>query len=762
MEVEGPVEASRHATARTPESLRQRQRDHLSPRGQYSKTSRISTTVREVEGLARNGITLSPAPRSKAMGRRSLELIKKRQKQDGLRHENSAIRRARRDAEDGKFNMTPDGGSAGREGRQFTVANVGNNGRIYLRPTIRPANQRYPQPSFVFPITPPSTAGLDALVSRNEEQEPQRDSLWTPTHLPSTPSKHARDQYFTSKTPTQPPRQRRAHSYSTVDEQHAPIQNSDTGAFKIVIERPATAGRPKTAKELEEAPMLKVPIPSYRLGTPRFSMRGTAFLRGSSYTTTDDMRSSVISYRDASQREPSALRPNGILSRRHSHASPQPHLPAMPPSSPFDSSTIPSPGVVRQRTAIVPAMFDILTFRPACDHASVVRYSINGTITAATPARLVAEITSPTFVDYDLLSDFFLTFRSFLETSNLLYMLIARLRWALARDDEVGTVVRVRTFVALRHWILNYFMDDYVIDYDLRRTFCELLNTFVDELSQDPKDRKIQLKILGELKKCWRRVCALYWDGPGFDTELGPDIPIYPGGIAGHRNPQLDPTFWEEQPQGPPRLDGIIEPDSSSVAGGNFFADVSRAGHLDSVIASPQAVPTEQAEDQENDPPLSPTSIMSEDFASCSFPSRGMRAAHGGMSHELGAHPVPASSIYDTSPPVASTPKALTGKRARPTHAHKRSGSFSDSFRDHRPQQQPVQKVLYKSTEFLLTLPFAGSLVRGNLFPPGQPFVEVIAPSTPAEANRATTLFPQIPAYQKGPSAMSGDRKSVV
>jgi hypothetical protein len=32
-----------------------------------------------------------------------------------------------------KWDITPDGGSASREGRQFTVANVGNNGKIYLR-----------------------------------------------------------------------------------------------------------------------------------------------------------------------------------------------------------------------------------------------------------------------------------------------------------------------------------------------------------------------------------------------------------------------------------------------------------------------------------------------------------------------------------------------------------------------------------------------------------------------------------------------------
>ena len=206
-----------------------------------------------------------------------------------------------------------------------------------------------------------------------------------------------------------------------------------------------------------------------------------------------------------------------------------------------------SPGLW-QHTAIVPEMFDELTFKPACDHPSVVRYSMSGGIKAATPARLVAEITSPTFVDYDLLSDFFLTFRSFLETTDLLHLLIARLRWALGRPDETGMVVRVRTFVAIRHWILNYFLDDYVVDWDLRQSFCDLLNNFVSDLSQDPLTAKVPLKILGELKKCWRRVCALYWDGPEFNTDLGPGIPITPGGVAGSRNPRLDPTFWETHP----------------------------------------------------------------------------------------------------------------------------------------------------------------------------------------------------------------------
>ncbi|TVY62807.1 Guanine nucleotide exchange factor LTE1 [Lachnellula suecica] len=744
--------ASHPARVRTPEGLRQRQRDRLSPRGRFATKStagRISTSVREVEASPKTGITLWPAPRSKTKTaeRRSPDLARRKQLQDGLRKDNSFNRRARKEAEDGRLDITPDGGSAGREGRQFTVANVGNNGKIYLRPTVRPANQRYPQPSFVFPNTPPSTAGLDVLASRNEGEETQRDSLWTPTRSPSTPAAQTGEQYFPqTRTPSQRTRQKRAHSYSTIDEHRVP----DAGAFKIVIERP---GGPKLPEPFVGIPTLEVPIPSYKLGTPRFSTLGTAFLRGSSYTATDDMRSSIFSHRNSSQRDPSSTRPARILSRRHSDASPLSHLSPMAPSSPSDSSSIASPLVPRQRIPIAPEMFDALTFKPACDHPSVVRYCSTGNIRAATPARLVAEITSPTFVDYDLLSDFFLSFRSFLETSDLLNMLIARLKWALARTDETGTVVRVRTFVAIRHWILNYFLDDYVVDYELRKSFCDLLNTFVSDLSQNQPGTKVPLKILGELKKCWRRVCALYWDGPEFDTDLSAEVPITPGGVAGSRNPTLDPTFWA--PDGPPQLNGIIEPDfvdpESTVENRNYFADVSRAGHLDSMIA-PRAVGMAREAHIPDERPQSPISRMSEDVISCSFPSR----ARAGAAHYLGAHPVPASSIYDVSPPVAMTPKALTGKRVRPTHAHKRSGSFSDSYRDRRVLDQPVQKVIYKSTELFLALPYAGSLVRGNLIPPGQAFVDEIAPSTPADMNRATTLFPSTFASPKGPSAMSG------
>jgi hypothetical protein len=82
-----------------------------------------------------------PAPRAKgavAVARR--DSARKKPLPDGLRKENSLKRRAERERErerereaEAKLDVPADGGATAREGRPFTVSNVGNNGRIYLR-----------------------------------------------------------------------------------------------------------------------------------------------------------------------------------------------------------------------------------------------------------------------------------------------------------------------------------------------------------------------------------------------------------------------------------------------------------------------------------------------------------------------------------------------------------------------------------------------------------------------------------------------------
>ncbi|KAH6896767.1 hypothetical protein B0T10DRAFT_396133 [Thelonectria olida] len=661
-----------------------------------------------------------------------------------------------------RYDITPDGGSAGREGRQFAVANVGNNGRIYLRPTVRPVNQRCPQPQFVFPVTPPSTAGLDPLTkdpSAEDESSDLHISQWTPT--PEVSPFDGNIFFSDTQDPSRPAKHRRALSDGTVQEATG-AKEADTGDFKIIISKPGDDHRPRTMEDIDPnfVPLLDINIPSWRIGTPRFTVRGTPIIRNSSYAPTDEFRSSSASLLNRSQdlnssnlemgsRQPSALAVPVLRFSRIAQTSANP----------------PSPRTVRplhpsyiSNSKIEPSMFDDLTFKPACDDKTLVRYSpATGAVTAATPPRLVAEITSPSFLDYELISDFFLTFRAFIESADLLRMLVARLRWALDRDDETGMVVRVRTFVALRHWILNYFMDDFVLDYNLRVIFCELLNDFVAELSQCTRSRKVQLKILGELKKCWRRVCALYWDGPDFDDSLAADVPVSPGGIAGHRDPDLNPSFWDREDGEIPQLDPMFPPRKSTCERTSFIADISRAGHVGGSIvfenrpSTPEAQITPDPLADQN--PTSPTSLASVDIISCSFPNKALRVPHG--THPLGAHPVTASSVYNQTGPVATTPRTLVGKRVRPAPpTHKRNNSLTDSLREH-----TSDKVSFKDQEFLMTVPYAGSLVRGNLLPPAQAFVDVEPDDAPKSGRHTTTLHPESQdiAKERAPAgAMSG------
>ncbi|GJN85031.1 guanine nucleotide exchange factor lte1 [Purpureocillium lilacinum] len=688
-----------------------------------------------------------------------------------LSHEEKALPRVGREAEADKDDVAPDGTSAGREGRQFAVANVGNNGRIYLRPTVRPAHQRYPQPNFVFPVTPPGAGGLDqSIQGKAKDAKDIRAvkpleldfSQWTPT--PTASPLGGEKQYFPdARSLNHPTRPRRAMSDTTVQEYNA-ATDSDKDTFRVIISRPTgEEQRPRTMDDLDAAsgPLLNINIPSWRIGTPRFTLRGTPILRGSSYAPTEDVRSSSVSLLNPSPKDHSLRLPEpgprglGVLAAEPPRIRvPSQQNPPEPPPSPK-----PSPPPVRDtymstHLVIEPAMFTKLTFKPACDDRSIVRYSPTGAVTAATPPRLVAEITSPSFLDYELISDFFLTYRAFLEPASLLRMLVARLRWALSRKDERGMIVRVRTFVAVRHWILNYFTDDFIFDYDLRVTFCTLLNEFVEEVSQDQSSRKVQLKILAELKKCWRRICAQYWDGPEFDDSLGPEVPISPGGVAGDAEAERGDTdaaqlnasrpmpkvptgtgpttFYIDAPQIPPA--------------GDFVLPGNRPGTPENRVSD--GTDWEEAAG-------SPLSMASMDIVSCSFPSKSLKALNPSASQLMAAHPVPTTSTTVGAAQVATTPKALTGKRVRPAQTHKRNNSISDSLRDHGSDRSSSH-----DQDISTLLPSAGSLVRGNLLPPAQAYVDYEPYGPYSSNNRQTTIFQpssrELPKIRNVGGAMSG------
>ncbi|KAI1819176.1 hypothetical protein F4861DRAFT_160053 [Xylaria intraflava] len=642
-----------------------------------------------------------------------------------------------------------DGSAVGREGRHFTVANVGNNGQIFLRPAVRRDHQIFPQLPVALPITPPSTESLHAFTF--EEVQPLavgelNGSLWTPTPMTDPPSPNGipKSAYFDLRPPAT--QRRRAVSASTAQDVTGGLETTDADIFKVVISKPRNEARSKTAEDLDSKnePFLQVSIPSWKLGTPRFTLRGTPLIRGSSHAPSEDVGSNHASYLKPSLRgiTGNLSHPETFSSRMTSFLSSQSQY--IPPSWLVPTGDIPpSPMVKPTRLAFMPAnsvvepsMFDALTFKPECDDQSIVRYSLTTkAITAATPPRLVAEITSPSFLDYDLISDFFLTFRSFLNPADLLRLLIARLRWALSQGEESGMIVKVRTFVAIRHWILNYFVDDFVVNYRLRVDFCNLLNAFSDDLPPSQPNHKAPLKIVGELKKCWRRMCAQYWDGPEFDAELGHHVLITPGGITGHRDPSLRPSSWEAGPPSEPLRDGVSRPSVGSHQEA-FPPNRASEGESSSRGRVRPATPDERII-RLNRQPTSPMSIASLDVVSCSFPTKALRIGDPNASMSFGAHPANPSSIYTSTDPIASTPRAWTSKRMRPQTPHRRNNSLSDSLREH---GSITDKVAHKNAELQLTLPYAGSLVRGNFLPPGQPFVNLDSVVNDG-ASRQTTIF---------------------
>ncbi|KAF2195271.1 ras GEF [Zopfia rhizophila CBS 207.26] len=612
-------------------------------------------------------------------------------------------------------------------GRSFTVANI-NHGIIYLRPVVRTGNQRNrPSPDpFVFPPqTPPDSATLDSNTLRppSNDWEQSLYSSRTPIRNEAAPPlprdvKTDDDSMLrptNSVTPPRPIAHVRSRSLSTADEHTIHSHSTEPGTFKVVIERPAFR-RPKTA-DTGSLPILQVPIPHYRLGTPRFSARGTAILRSSVYTRasgTEDLRSSLLTPQRAT----------------HSFLSSRQRSEVYSPSSinyrttmdriPFQASTAPSSARV-SKVPIGPQLYDALTVNPD-DHA-VVRFSPSGDIIAATPSRLIAHITSPSFLDYELLSDFFLTFRSFLSSRDLVSYLISRLRWAVDRQDDFGRIVRVRTFVALRHWILNYFVDDFVPVYQLRAYFCDLVNDLYKDLKARADGGGGDIKIVGELKKCWRRTCALYWDdveGSGKDSA---DDNLLPGGQVGS---QVSFEDIPPLPSTPPRqTDRGAKVETVGSNPSDQFASkhmdwAQKARHTPQNSFSSPYIPSQDYEGVQV--PLSPASEQSMQVLSCSIPMRGLNRAEPTNDMPLYPHPVPhpVPARFVASPQYAASIK----RPNRPSHAHKRSGSFSDALRDHRaPLSIPKSAAPDAAIPAVSKMP--GSLVRGGLFQPGSPYIDV-------------------------------------
>lgn len=126
---------------------------------------------------------------------------------------------------------------------------------------------------------------------------------------------------------------------------------------------------------------------------------------------------------------------------------------------------------------------------------------------------LINLLSSPSDIDYQIISDFFLTYRSFISQHTLLKILFLKLKWSLTQIDDnshehkqnIGKLSLIRTFVVIRHWLLNYFADDFIPFIELRQQFIQVINSI------HHNDLFVQ-RISTTLKKHWTYCCNKSWD----------------------------------------------------------------------------------------------------------------------------------------------------------------------------------------------------------------------------------------------------------
>ena len=298
---------------------------------------------------------------------------------------------------------------------------------------------------------------------------------------------------------------------------------------------------------------------------------------------------------------------------------------------------------------------------------------------------------------------------------------MARFEWAINRFDDNGRVIRVRAFAALRHWILNYFSYDFVLDRDLRVQFCDRLNELTKIVRGRINYGNSDMKLISDLKKCWNGRCAFYWDYPDTHNNNQQDIVIHPGGISGSRNSNLS-----HPSQLRPKRVRVKPPQSSQATGQADPGDMRGFSRQYSATTIRSL-------------PISPISEQSIQAMSCTIPAKGFRKMVAEANRSLSNHPpLTAPQSHRICPAARSATANEKVKHSRT--GHKRSGSFSDAARDNRASLSAGRNTT-PDDQARMAYPYSGSLIRGNLILPVLPYVRTIAPTTPA-VELPTIKFP--------------------
>ena len=600
---------------------------------------------------------------------------------------------------------------------------------------LRPSTRTHQKPPTAYPLAAsPSTNGHD-----NDVESSRGKKRWSDTQASRTPTRNQRENSVRRTGQRSNSIQRR--SVDSISTLGGGGHQMDGGQFKVVINQNPSANVHPGEQLL---PSLEVPIPHYRLGTPRFSTQGTAFLHSQVYSrasTNDDAASSVISGQDFPM--PPGVETHTTLPRSQVFTPQQQPVVQMTPAASRIPITSRSPVNQRHRSPIVPAIYDAIAKNP--DDPAIVRYVMSTReISAASPARLIAQITSKNFLDYELLSDFFLTVRAYMSTHDLLAYLLTRFEWAVNRFDDDGRVVRVRAFAAIRHWILNYFPYDFVVDRDLRVKFCQHLNALTYQVRRGAPHDPSDLKLISDLKKCWNGRCALYWDNPSLEPDGRMDLDICPGGIVGSRDSKLTHPneLWAK----------IAESSSQqvdqakSVAALHNWVDSVIEAEVEGKGKTDRGVSLATSRSMPLSTPLSESSVPA---MSCSIPGKTLKTFATTQAHRNpGPHPVPTTIPPSVRRVGPAAPSATANEKChRSKNEHKRSGSFQDALGDRRTSL-PSMQAEQRSQQVVMSFPFSGSLIRGSVLPPGSPFIDNVT------AHESSASLPKQGQYVEGQVAV--------
>jgi hypothetical protein len=292
-------------------------------------------------------------------------------------------------------------------------------------------------------------------------------------------------------------------------------------------------------------------------------------------------------------------------------------------------------------------------------------------------------------------------------------------------------------------------VDDFLADIDLRKHFCELVNGVYEYLKNRPDGGAGDIKIIGELKKCWRRTIALYWDNPDPFVRDTPnaDDEIVAGGELDAIHDEGNTTLRALTPA----PNDVKEAHAAKAASlqttpPNIRHKLSKQGMVNgssqhmqkpSINSEPTSMPysrrtgrTEHTQGTERTEQHTIYTELASDTSpkvlSCSIPVKSTYRV--GNDVPLYPHPVPVPApivglAVTTGPAVARAPIPLyTNKPA----------STSSARDSHQPSEISKGSSTDLEVPSLYIVP--GSLVRGVLYQPDSPYFDV----PPASSIRST------------------------